>query len=71
VASASTPHFPIDLETTTFFVGIETLLPTKRPGMALWRERLFAVMSKNAVRATSFYRIPPERVVEIGMQVEL
>ena len=71
VASASTPHFPIDLETTTFFVGIETLLATKRPGMALWRERLFAVMSKNAVRATSFYRIPPERVVEIGMQVEL
>ena len=71
VASASTPHFPIDLETTTFFVGIETLLPTKRPGMALWRERLFALMSRNAVRATSFYRIPPERVVEIGMQVEL
>jgi KUP system potassium uptake protein len=71
VASASTPHFPIDLDTTTFFVGIETLLPTKRPGMALWRERLFALMSKNAVRATSFYRIPPERVVEIGMQVEL
>jgi KUP system potassium uptake protein len=71
VASASTPHFPIDLDTTTFFVGIETLLPTKRPGMALWRERLFALMSKNAVRATSFYRIPPDRVVEIGMQVEL
>ena len=71
VASASTPHFPIDLETTTFFVGIETLLPTKRPGMALWRERFFALMSKNAVRATSFYRIPPQRVVEIGMQVEL
>jgi KUP system potassium uptake protein len=39
--------------------------------MALWRERLFALMSKNAVRATSFYRIPPDRVVEIGMQVEL
>ena len=71
VASASTPHFPIDLQHTTFFVGIETLLPTKRPGMALWRERLFALMSKNAVRATSFYRIHPERVVEIGMQVEL
>jgi KUP system potassium uptake protein len=71
VASASSPHFPIDLQATTFFVGIETLLPTRRPGMALWRERLFALMSKNAVRATSFYRIPPERVVEIGMQVEL
>ena len=71
VASASTPHFPIDLQTTTFFLGIETLLPTKRPGMPLWQEHLFALMSRNAVRATSFYRIPPERVVEIGMQVEL
>ena len=61
----------IDIDRTTFFLGIETLLPTKRPGMALWRERLFALMSKNAVRATSFFRIPPERVVEIGIQVEL
>ena len=71
VASASTPHFPIDLETTTFFVGIETLLPTKRPGMALWRERLFAFMSKECRAGHLVYRIPPERVVEIGMQVEL
>jgi KUP system potassium uptake protein len=63
--------FTIDLSRTTFFLGIETLLATKRPGMALWRERLFALMSKNAVRATSFFRIPPERVVEIGIQVEL
>jgi len=61
----------IKLERTTFFLGIETLLATGRPGMALWRERLFAVMSRNAVRATSFFRIPPERVVEIGIQVEL
>ena len=58
-------------EKTTFFLGIETLLPTNRPGMALWRERLFALMSRNAVRATSFFRIPPERVVEMGMQIEL
>jgi KUP system potassium uptake protein len=71
LASASSPHFPIDPTTLTFFLGIETLLPTKRPGMALWRERLFALMSRNAVRATNFFRIPPERVVEIGMQVEL
>jgi len=62
---------PIEINRTTFFLGIETLLATKRPGMALWRERLFALMSKNAVRATSFFRIPPERVVEIGIQVEL
>jgi len=63
--------FPFRMNRTTFFLGIETLLPTKRPGMALWRERLFIFTSRNAVRATSFFRIPPERVVEIGIQVEL
>lgn len=71
LAHASTPAFPIVLEETTFFLGTETLLVTKRPGMALWRERLFVLMSRNALRATSFFKIPPERVVEIGMQVEL
>jgi KUP system potassium uptake protein len=39
--------------------------------MAKWRERLFALMSSNAGRATAFFRIPPERVVEIGMHIEL
>ena len=63
--------FPFRMSRTTFFLGIETLIPTKRPGMALWRERLFVFTARNAVRATSFFRIPPERVVEIGIQVEL
>ena len=62
------PIAPID---TTYFVGTETLLVTKRPGLPLWRERLFVLMSRNALRATTFFRIPPERVVELGMQVEL
>jgi KUP system potassium uptake protein len=39
--------------------------------MAIWRERLFALMSRNAQRATAFYRIPPNRVVELGTQIEL
>jgi KUP system potassium uptake protein len=39
--------------------------------MALWRERLFVIMARNAVRATAFFRLPPERVVELGVQVEL
>jgi KUP system potassium uptake protein len=69
--AAASPQFPVDVTTTTFFLGIETLLATRREGMPLWRERLFAFMSRNAVRATNFFRIPPERVVEIGMQVEL
>jgi len=64
-------RLPIDVEHTTFFLGVETLLSTHREGMARWRERLFALMSRNAVRATSFFRIPAERVVELGMQIEL
>jgi KUP system potassium uptake protein len=67
----ATPDFPIDLGRTTFFLGVETLLEPKDPGMPHWRERLFMFMSRNAVRATSFFKIPPERVVEIGIQVEL
>jgi KUP system potassium uptake protein len=62
---------PLDATKMTFFLGVETLLATERKGMVRWRERLFAVMSRNAVRATSFFRIPPERVVELGMQIEL
>jgi len=56
---------------TSFFLGRETLIPTKRRGMALWREALFAWMSRNARSATSFFRIPPNRVVELGVQIEL
>jgi len=67
----ATPDFPVDLEHTTFFLGIETLLLSDRPGMPLWKERLFVLLSRNAVRATSFFKIPPQRVVEIGIQVEL
>jgi KUP system potassium uptake protein len=61
----------IDLQDSTFFLGRETLLPSNRPGMAIWREHLFAFMSRNAERATAFYGIPPEQVVEMGIQVEI
>ena len=61
----------VNLATTTFFLGRETLLATHRPGMAVWRERLFVLMSSNAMRATTFFKIPSERVVELGMQLEL
>ena len=61
----------IESADTTYFLGTETLLATDRPGMPLWRERLFVMMSRNALRATTFFGIPPERVVELGMQVEL
>lgn len=60
-----------DLQNTTFFLGRETILATKKPGMALWREKLFAWMSRNAERAASYFRIPSDRVIEIGTQIEL
>jgi KUP system potassium uptake protein len=58
-------------ERTTFFLSRETLVATKKPGMALWREKLFAFMARNAQRPTAFFRLPANRVVELGMQVEI
>jgi KUP system potassium uptake protein len=56
---------------TTFFLSRETLIPSTKRGMAIWRERLFALMSRNSLRPTDFFRIPPNRVVELGMQIRL
>jgi KUP system potassium uptake protein len=55
----------------SFFVSRETLIATVAPGMALWRERLFVSMSKNATKASEFFNVPTNRVVELGTQVEL
>jgi len=60
-----------DMMKTSFFLGRETLIPTKRPGMAQWREALFAFLSRNSQRATSFFDIPVNRVMELGIQIEL
>ncbi len=56
---------------TTFFLSRETIIASRNPGMALWRERLFAVMARNAQSATAFFHLPANRVVELGMQVEI
>jgi KUP system potassium uptake protein len=71
LALARTQGLRIDPADTTYFLGRETLLATQKAGMPLWREKLFVLMSSNAMRATTFFRIPPERVLELGMQVEL
>ena len=63
--------FEFDMMETSFFVSRETLIASVAPGMALWRERLFVSMSKMAVKATDFFHIPTNRVVELGTQVEL
>jgi KUP system potassium uptake protein len=63
--------FAFDMMETSFFVSRETLIPSVAPGMALWREKLFVSMSKNATKASEFFQIPTNRVVELGTQVEL
>jgi KUP system potassium uptake protein len=61
----------LDADDLTFFLGRETIIVTRQAGMAAWRERLFVLMARNAVRATAFFRLPTERVVELGVQVEM
>ena len=63
--------FVFDMMETSFFVSRETLIATVTPGMALWREKLFVSMSKNATKASEFFQVPTNRVVELGTQVEL
>jgi KUP system potassium uptake protein len=61
----------IDEQLSTFFLSRETIIATPRPGMLMWREKLFSLMSRNAQSATAFFHVPPNRVVELGMQVEI
>jgi KUP system potassium uptake protein len=60
-----------DPDTTSFYLGRETLLVTGKSRMARWRKFLFAFLSRNSRTATSFFGLPPNRVVEIGAQIEL
>lgn len=55
----------------SYFLGRERLISTKRPGMAMWREKLFVVMSRNAEGVTRYFHLPANRVIELGMQVEI
>jgi KUP system potassium uptake protein len=61
----------VDPDTTSFYLGRETLLTTGKSRMARWRKALFAFLSRNARTATSFFGLPPNRVVEMGAQIEL
>ena len=56
---------------TSFFLSRQTLLASDRPGMAIWREKLFSWMLRNAESAMEFFRLPTNRVVELGSQVEI
>ena len=56
---------------TTFFLSRETIIASPKHGMMIWREKLFAIMSRNAQSATAFFGLPANRVVELGIQVEM
>ena len=64
---------PVNMMETSFFLSRETLVPSAAGprGMALWRERLFAAMARNAGSAVAYFNIPPNRVIELGTQVEI
>jgi KUP system potassium uptake protein len=65
-------HLNVPEMDTTYFLGRETLIVTPRPsGMATWREKIFASMMRNAESAARFFRLPPNRVVELGAQIEM
>ena len=71
LAGIDVPGLELSGETPSFFLGKETIFATTRPGMAMWRERLFAFLSRNARSATHFFCLPPDRVVELGAQIEI
>ena len=64
-------ELPIDLFETTYFLSRETIIPTRAPGMMLWRERLFAFMSRNAGNIADFLRLPNNCVIELGTRVQI
>jgi KUP system potassium uptake protein len=55
----------------SFFVSRERIISTVGDGMASWREKLFISMQRNTSPVSDFYRIPPNRVVELGSQIEI
>ncbi len=77
------PNIPVALErinekwrffdpmSTSYFLGRETLIATQRPGMAIWRERLFGWMMRNSTSASLFFSLPANQVIELGEQIEI
>ena len=73
VLELTTAQFGIQFELmdTSFFLARDTVVPSKIPGMSLWREQLFAWMYQNAAKPSDFFQIPANRVVELGTKVEI
>jgi KUP system potassium uptake protein len=61
----------VDPDMATFFMGREIILPSAEPGMARWRQHLFALASRLAQQPATYFQIPVGRVIELGQQVEI
>ena len=62
---------PFDMMSTSFFISRAMIVPGPNPGMVKWRERLFLDLSKNAMNAADFFKIPTNRVIEMGTRIEI
>jgi KUP system potassium uptake protein len=71
LALCATTGLDIDLDSVTFFLGRETLIPSRRPDLKGWREKLFIYLFRNASSPIQFFRLPPRRVFEIGTIVDI
>jgi KUP system potassium uptake protein len=72
LAGIKTCGEPFNMMSTSFFLGRQKLIPSKsHPGMALWREKLFSSMMKNSESAMEFFKLPTNRVVELGSQLQI
>lgn len=71
LALAREQGLEFNLENASFFLGREKLVIGRKSNMARWRAKLFAFLSRNAMDAAAFYGIPPKRVIEVGVQLEL
>ena len=68
---AAAEGLPFESMETSYFLSRETLIPTVAPGMAMWREKLFVAMARNSASATAYFKLPTNRVIELGTQIEL
>jgi KUP system potassium uptake protein len=71
LAQCGSSGLDVQAENATFFLGREIIVPSANPGMARWREHLFAFASKLAQQPATYFQIPIGRVIELGQQVEI
>jgi KUP system potassium uptake protein len=69
--SCATRGLPFDMMSTSFFISRALIVTSPKPGMMKWRESLFLALSKNAMNAADFFKIPANRVIEMGTRIEI